>query len=73
MVTIGSIISGLDSFSRDYIGICITMASNIANVAYNKFTEIFRKRTGVPNLQLLVYNSYLSGHAIDVNFCYWGI
>ena len=61
MVTFGSILSGIDTFSRDYIGICLTMVSNFINVAYNKFTESFKKRTGVPNLKLLVYNSYLAG------------
>ena len=34
MVTIGSILSGVDTFSRDYWGIALTMVSNIINVAY---------------------------------------
>ena len=29
-------------------------------MTYNKMTETFKKNTGVPNLKLLVYNSYLS-------------
>ena len=61
MVTIGSILSGVDTFSRDYMGIALTMVSNFINVAYNKFTESFKRRTGVPNLKLLVYNSYIAG------------
>ena len=61
MVTIGSILAGVDTFSRDYAGIALTMVSNFINVAYNKFTESFRRKTGVPNLKLLVYNSYISG------------
>jgi drug/metabolite transporter (DMT)-like permease len=61
MVTIGSVLAGVDTFSRDYLGIGLTMVSNFINVAYNKFTELFRKKTGVPNLKLLVYNSYISG------------
>ena len=61
MVTIGGVLSGIDTFSRDYIGIGITMISNVFCVAYNKFTESFKRRTGVPNLKLLVYNSYISG------------
>ena len=61
LITIGSIISGIDTFSRDYLGIALTMVSNCINVAYNKFTESFKKRTKVSNLKLLVYNSYLSG------------
>jgi hypothetical protein len=61
LVTFGGILTGVDTFSRDYFGIFITMVSNMINVAYNKFTESFRRRTGVSNLKLLVYNSYLAG------------
>ena len=61
LVTFGGILTGIDTFSRDYIGIAITMLSNVVNVAYNKFTELFRRKTGVSNLKLLVYNSYLAG------------
>jgi drug/metabolite transporter (DMT)-like permease len=61
MVTIGGILSGVDTFSRDYIGIGITLISNFSCVAYNKYTEVFKRKTGVPNLKLLVYNSYISG------------
>jgi hypothetical protein len=61
LVTFGGILTGVDTFSRDYFGIFITMISNMINVAYNKFTESFRRRTGVSNLKLLVYNSYLAG------------
>jgi drug/metabolite transporter (DMT)-like permease len=66
MVTIGSILAGIDTFSRDYVGIALTMVSNFINVAYNKFTESFRRRTNVPNLKLLVYNSYISGPVLFV-------
>ena len=61
LVTFGGLLTGVDTFSRDYIGIAITMLSNLVNVAYNKFTELFRRKTGVSNLKLLVYNSYLAG------------
>ena len=61
MVTIGSVLSGIDTFSKDYLGIALTMVSNLINLTYNKFTESFRKKTGVSNLKLLAYNSYLSG------------
>jgi drug/metabolite transporter (DMT)-like permease len=66
MVTIGSILAGVDTFSRDYVGIALTMVSNFINVAYNKFTESFRRKTGVPNLKLLVYNSYISGPVLFI-------
>jgi hypothetical protein len=61
LVTVGGILSGIDTFSRDYVGIAITMIGNIITVAYNKFTESFKRRTGVSNLKLLVYNCYLAG------------
>ena len=61
LVTIGGILSGVDTFSRDYLGITITRIGNIITVAYNKFTENFKRRTGVSNLKLLVYNCYLAG------------
>ena len=67
LVTFGGMLTGVDTFSRDYFGIFITMVSNIINVAYNKFTESFRRRTGVSNLKLLVYNSYLAG---PILFCF---
>jgi hypothetical protein len=66
MVTIGGVLSGIDTFSRDYIGIGITMISNVFCVAYNKYTEVFKKKTGVPNLKLLVYNSYIAGPVLVV-------
>ena len=66
MVTIGGILSGIDTFSRDYIGIGITLISNFSCVAYNKYTEVFKRKTGVPNLKLLVYNSYISGPCLFV-------
>ena len=61
LVTFGGLLTGVDTFSRDYLGIAVTMVSNIINVAYNKFTELFKRKTGVSNLKLLVYNSYLAG------------
>ena len=67
LVTFGGMLTGIDTFSRDYFGIFITMVSNMINVAYNKFTESFRRRTGVSNLKLLVYNSYLAG---PILFCF---
>ena len=67
LVTFGGMLTGVDTFSRDYFGIFITMVSNIINVAYNKFTESFRRRTCVSNLKLLVYNSYLAG---PILFCF---
>ena len=66
LVTIGGLLSGVDTFSRDYLGIAITMIGNIITVAYNKLTESFRRKTGVSNLKLLVYNCYMAGPALFI-------
>ena len=60
LITIGTIITGLDDFTADYFGYLVVIINNILSVAYSKFTEIFKKKTGIPNLKLLVYNSILS-------------
>ena len=66
LVTIGGLLCGIDTFSRDYLGITVTMIGNIITVAYNKLTESFRRRTGVPNLKLLVYNCYMAGPVLFI-------
>ena len=66
LVTIGGLLSGIDTFSRDYLGIAVTMIGNIITVAYNKFTESFRRKTGVPNLKLLVYNCFMAGPVLFI-------
>ena len=66
LITLGSILSGIDTFSRDYLGITLTMVSNFINAAYVKYTESFRRKTGVSNLKLLVYNSYISGPSLFI-------
>jgi solute carrier family 35 protein len=60
LVTFGSILAGIEDFSKDYLGYIIVIFYNTFTVIYNKMTETFKKTTGVPNLKLLVYNSYLS-------------
>ena len=66
LITLGGIISGLETFSRDYFGILIVMIYNIFNTLYIKFTETFKKATGVTNLKLLIYNNYLSGSIVII-------
>ena len=66
LVIFGSVLTGIDTFSRDYLGIIIVLINNTINTIYIKFTEKFKKSTGVTNLKLLVYNSYLSGIALVV-------
>ena len=59
-VTFGTIIAGIEDFSADYVGYIMIIIYNALTVTYNKMTEIFKRNTGVPNLKLIIYNSYLS-------------
>ena len=60
LVSFGSVLAGIEDFTTDYLGYLIVLIYNSLTVFYNKLTEIFKKKTGVPNLKLLVYNSFLS-------------
>ena len=60
VVTFGTVIAGIEDFSADYVGYIIVLIYNVLTVINNKMTETFKKNTGVPNLKLLIYNSYLS-------------
>ena len=60
LVTFGSILAGIEDFSTDYVGYIIVIMYNTFTVIYNKMTESFKKNTGIPNLKLLVYNSFLA-------------
>ena len=60
LVTFGSVLAGIEDFTAEYLGYLIVLIYNSLTVLYNKLTEIFKKNTGVPNLKLLVYNSFLS-------------
>ena len=56
----GSILVGLDTFTNDYTGYIIVFINNAITITYSKLTEVFRKHTGVSNLKLLVFNTYLA-------------
>ena len=60
LVAGGSILVGMDSFSNDYFGYVVVFFNNVTAISYSKFTEVFKKSTGVSNLKLLVYNNYLA-------------
>jgi drug/metabolite transporter (DMT)-like permease len=60
MITIGTILIGSDDFTADYFGYAVVIINNILTIIYVKFSETFKKSTGVTNLKLLVYNSYLA-------------
>ena len=60
VVTFGTVMAGIEDFSADYLGYIIVIVYNALTVSYNKLTETFKRNTGVPNLKLIVYNSFLS-------------
>ena len=56
----GSLLIGFDTFTNDYSGYIIVFINNTITITYSKLTEVFRKHTGVSNLKLLVFNTYLA-------------
>ena len=62
----GSLLVAKDSFTKDYLGYIIVVISNILTIIYCKLTEIYHKITGCANLQLLIYNNYLTLPALFV-------
>ena len=60
LITLGSIISGVDKFTSDYLGILFVLINDLFSIIYIKQTETFKKNTGLSNLKLLVYNSVLA-------------
>jgi drug/metabolite transporter (DMT)-like permease len=56
----GSILVAKDSFTKDYLGCGIVLISNVLTISYSKLTEMYLKKTGFPNLKLLMYNNYLT-------------
>ena len=60
LITLGSVVSGVDKFSTDYLGIFFVLVNDLFTIIYTKQTENFKKNTGLPNVKLLVYNSFLS-------------
>ena len=59
LITSGSILSGLDDLTFDLLGYIIVFINNSLSVLYGQFSEKFRKKNGVSNLKLLIYNSFL--------------
>ena len=60
LITTGTILIGSDDFTADYFGYAVVIINNCLTIIYVKFSELFKKKTGVTNLKLLVYNSYLA-------------
>ena len=60
LVTLGAFLTGIDDYSTDYKGYAAVFLKNMFNLVNLEISENFKKKNGVTNLKLLVYNSFLS-------------
>lgn len=60
LLTTGTMIVAMDDFTVDYLGYGIVLINNTITIIYIKYSEVFRSKTGVSNLKLIIYNSYIS-------------
>lgn len=60
LMTGGSLLVGMDTFSNDYWGYILVFISDVVQMVYSKLIEVFRNYSGVSSLKLLIYNCYLS-------------
>ena len=60
LLTLGTIFAGIDDYSTDYKGYIAVLLKNTFNLVNLEVSENFKKKNGVSNLKLLVYNSFLS-------------
>ena len=58
-MTIGAILSGIDDYKNDIIGIIIVFCENILSLINLEISENFRKIHGISNIKLLAYNSFI--------------
>ena len=60
LLTLGAFMAGIDDYSTDIKGYLAVFMKNTFNLINLEVSENFKKKNGVPNLKLLVYNSFLS-------------
>ena len=59
LLTIGAILTGIDDYSTDYKGYIAVFLKNTTGLINLEISENFKKKNGVTNLKLLIYNSFL--------------
>ena len=59
LLTIGAILTGLDDYSTDIRGYIAVFLKNTTGLINLEVSENFKKKNGVTNLKLLIYNSFL--------------
>ena len=60
LLTSGAFLAGIDDYSTDIKGYIAVFTKNTLNLINLEVSENFKKKNGVTNLKLLVYNSFLS-------------
>ena len=60
LVTLGALLTGIDDYSTDIKGYLAVFMKNMLNLVNLEVSENFKKKNGMTNLKLLVYNSFLS-------------
>ena len=59
LLTTGAILTGLDDYTTDIKGYIAVFLKNTTGLINLEVSENFKKKNGVTNLKLLIYNSYL--------------
>jgi hypothetical protein len=59
-IFLGSFMTGYNDLTSETIGYFIVFLNNIFSVLYGQMSDSFKKKEGISNLNLLVYNSYIS-------------
>ena len=66
LLTTGTMVVAMNDFTVDYLGYGIVLINNTITVIYIKYSELFRSKTGVSNLKLIIYNSYISTTVLPI-------
>ena len=68
----GSLLAGIDDYSTDIKGYLAAFMKNILNLINLEASENFKKKNGVTNLKLLVYNIFLSTPILIISIFAFG-
>ena len=60
LLSLGALLSGIDDYSTDIKGYIAVFMKNTFNLINLEVSENFKKKNGISNLKLLVYNSFIS-------------
>ena len=60
LLTLGTLLTGIDDYSTDIKGYIAVLMKNTFNLINLEVSENFKKKNGITNLKLLVYNSFFS-------------